>query len=174
MGNFCPKCGKENEPADNFCRNCGASLAGSGPAPQEAAKPAVVSVAANPVSVRQKPLAVQIIAGILQLVIFGLFAFWVWYSYGCAVGKYRGNGDQVCQWFDQTFSVKKEGGTDNNGGGGGGTSCIPTGCGSLIKCNGTYYSEDGQQMKVNSCFTSGNRPDRLYSSTWSGECRQCP
>jgi hypothetical protein len=30
---------------------------------------------------------------------WGLLLYWIWHSYGCAVGKYPNTGDQACQWF---------------------------------------------------------------------------
>lgn len=51
--------------------------------------------------------------------------------------------------------------------------CIPTGCGTLWRCSGTYYV-GGKQISVNGlCFPSGMRPTDIYSN-WSGTCRQCP
>ncbi len=51
--------------------------------------------------------------------------------------------------------------------------CIPTGCGTLWRCSGTYYV-GGKQISINGlCFPSGMRPRDIYSS-WSGTCRQCP
>lgn len=57
-----------------------------------------------------------------------------------------------------------------NNGGGGGTTCVPTGCGTMWRCSGTYYS-GGQQLRVNGCLPV--RAGEIYSS-WSGTCRQCP
>ncbi len=65
-------------------------------------------------------------------------------------------------------------GTANgNNGGNGVDGCIPTGCGSLWYCSGSYYIS-GVQIRVNgACFPSGLRPGDIYSG-WSGTCRQCP
>jgi len=52
------------------------------------------------------------------------------------------------------------------------TGCVPTGCGSLWYCSGTYYFQ-GVQLRANGCYPSGARPGDIYSS-WSGTCRQCP
>ncbi|MDP2864546.1 MAG: hypothetical protein Q8N73_02760 [bacterium] len=57
-----------------------------------------------------------------------------------------------------------------NNGGNGGSKCIPTGCGSLWHCSGSYYL-GGQQIRVNGCFPV--RMGDVYSG-WSGTCRQCP
>jgi hypothetical protein len=169
MANFCPKCGEKSGPENKFCNNCGASLAVSAGTPQQAAQPASQPASAQANSVRPKPLAIQIIGACLQILVWGLLLYWIWYSYGCAVGKYPGTGDQACQWFYSTFSGKNGGDENNNKDG---TVCIPTGCGNLWRCNGTYYLEE-KQKRVDACFTLGNRPDKIYSS-WSGTCRQCP
>ena len=171
MGNFCPKCGKENKPEDIFCRNCGAGLAESAGSPIAASKPETSPAPAQANPVRSKPFAIVIIGSIVQLIFWGLFLYWVWYSYGCATGKYLNNGDQACQWFYTTFSGKN-GGNENNDNNRDRTTCISTGCGNLWRCNGTYYSEE-RKIPVDACFTLGNRPDKIYSS-WSGTCRQCP
>ena len=55
---------------------------------------------------------------------------------------------------------------------GGGTQCIPTGCGTLWRCSGSYYVS-GQQIRIDSCFPDNMRPNQIYSS-WTGMCRQCP
>jgi hypothetical protein len=53
------------------------------------------------------------------------------------------------------------------------SQCIPTGCGTLWRCSGSYYI-GGKQISVNGgCFPSGMRPGDIYSG-WSGTCRQCP
>ncbi|TSC52593.1 MAG: Uncharacterized protein LiPW39_563 [Parcubacteria group bacterium LiPW_39] len=60
-----------------------------------------------------------------------------------------------------------------NNGGNGGSKCIPTGCGSLWRCSGSYYLS-GVQIRVSgACFPSGLRPGDIHSG-WSGTCRQCP
>jgi len=60
-----------------------------------------------------------------------------------------------------------------NNGGNGSSKCIPTGCGSLWRCSGSYYIS-GVQIRVSgACFPSGLRPSDLYPG-WSGTCRQCP
>jgi len=62
-------------------------------------------------------------------------------------------------------------GTANgNNGGNGGSKCIPTGCGSLWRCSGSYYL-GGQQIRVNGCFPV--RMGDVYPD-WTGTCRQCP
>ena len=63
-------------------------------------------------------------------------------------------------------------GTASNGGNKN-SKCIPTGCGSLWRCSGSYYIS-GVQIRVSgACFPSGLRPSDIYSG-WSGICRQCP
>jgi len=63
-------------------------------------------------------------------------------------------------------------GTASNGGNKN-SKCIPTGCGSLWRCSGSYYIS-GVQIRVSgACFPSGLRPGDIYSG-WSGTCRQCP
>lgn len=63
-------------------------------------------------------------------------------------------------------------GTASNGGDKN-SKCIPTGCGSLWRCSGSYYIS-GVQIRVSgACFPSGLRPSDLYPG-WSGTCRQCP
>lgn len=58
----------------------------------------------------------------------------------------------------------------SGGNSGSGSKCIPTGCGKLWSCFGTYYL-DGRQISVNGCFPVSL--GGVYSS-WSGTCRQCP
>ncbi|MFA5747265.1 MAG: zinc-ribbon domain-containing protein [Candidatus Paceibacterota bacterium] len=171
MANFCPKCGKENKPDDRFCRNCGTGLAESAGSPAAAPKPETPPAPAQANPVRSKPFIIVIIGSIVQLIFWGLLLCWIWYSYGCATGKYPGTGDQTCQWFYSTFSGK-DNGDGGNGSNGGGTTCIPTGCGNLWRCNGSYYSEE-KKINVDACFTLGNRPDKIFT-TWVGQCRQCP
>ncbi len=65
------------------------------------------------------------------------------------------------------------GAASENNGGNEGSKCIPTGCGSLWRCSGSYYIS-GVRISVNAaCFPSGYRPSDIYSG-WSGTCRQCP
>jgi len=61
-------------------------------------------------------------------------------------------------------TTTSNGGTNNQG-------CIPTGCGSLWYCSGSYYIE-GQRIDVPGlCFP---RPAGEIYPSWSGTCRQCP
>ena len=60
--------------------------------------------------------------------------------------------------------------TGGNNGGNGGSKCIPTGCGSMWYCSGSYYL-GGQQIRVNGCLPI--RAGDVYPS-WTGMCRQCP
>ncbi|MBM3255875.1 MAG: hypothetical protein FJZ04_00165 [Candidatus Moranbacteria bacterium] len=48
--------------------------------------------------------------------------------------------------------------------------CVPTGCGSLWHCSGSYYL-DGVKIPVDGCFPTNLRPGVIHSS-WSGTCRQ--
>ena len=162
MANFCPKCGGKNNLDDKFCKNCGANLVNPVEAPKEG--PKSEKSPARTASAPSKPFIVLIISSCIQLLFWGLLLYWIWYSYGCAVGKYPGTGDQACQWFYSIFSGN---GDDKKK-----YTCVSTGCGNLWRCNGTYYSSE-KQIKVDACFTLGNRPDKIYSS-WSGICRQCP
>ena len=50
--------------------------------------------------------------------------------------------------------------------------CVPTGCGALWYCSGTYYL-NGVSRNITGCFPTGARPSELLNS-WSGSCRQCP
>lgn len=50
-------------------------------------------------------------------------------------------------------------------------TCIPTGCGSLWRCDGTYYDLNGVQRSLHACLP--NKAGETYAS-WSGTCRQCP
>jgi len=52
-----------------------------------------------------------------------------------------------------------------------GSQCISTGCGSLWRCDGTYYDSDGVQRSLHACLQ--RKAGEIYSS-WSGTCRQCP
>jgi len=58
----------------------------------------------------------------------------------------------------------------NNNGRNNESKCIPTGCGSLWHCSGSYYL-GGQQIRFNGC--SPLRMGEIYSG-WTGVCRQCP
>ena len=51
--------------------------------------------------------------------------------------------------------------------------CVPTGCGSLYRCSGSYYSGTKHIYVSGSCFQSDQRPSVLYGS-WSGICQKCP
>jgi len=128
MTNFCPKCGEKINPDDRFCKNCGAALIESVEAPKEELKPekppAPIQIPLKP---SEPPVIIQIIKAGIQILLLGLFLYWVWYSYGCATGKYPNTGDQMCQSIYQAF---KGGGTTGGGttGGGGGGSKTSIGC----------------------------------------------
>ncbi len=51
------------------------------------------------------------------------------------------------------------------------TTCIPTGCGSQWRCDGSYYDANGTQRSLHACLP--RRAGEIYSS-WSGTCRRCP
>lgn len=52
-----------------------------------------------------------------------------------------------------------------------GSKCVSTGCGSLWRCDGTYYDSNGVQRTLHACLP--RKAGETYSS-WSGTCRQCP
>lgn len=159
MTNFCPKCGVKVNPDERFCKNCGATLIG----PVEVS-PVPMQIPSKP----SKPLIIQIITACLQILLLGLFLYWVWYSYGCATGKYPNTGDQMCQSIHQAFSGGGTTGTGGGttGGGGGGGGCTPTGCLSYAP----WYGCGTCWPDSNSCHTRGTSN---YSDDCS-VCRKCP
>lgn len=49
--------------------------------------------------------------------------------------------------------------------------CVPTGCGKIWHCSGTYYSGDTRKS-VNGCYV--DKAQVTSQSSWSGTCRRCP
>lgn len=167
MANFCSKCGKKNNPDDRFCKNCGANLIESAEVSKEELIPEKPPVPIQIPSKPSKPIIIQIISSCLQLLLLGLFLYLIYYSYGCATGKYPNTGDQMCQSIHQAFSG---GGTTGTGGGttggGGGGGCTPTGCPS----SAPWYGCGTCWPNSNSCHTRGTSN---YSDDCS-VCRKCP
>ncbi len=162
---FCKNCGKKLEEDAKFCKDCGITVGGTAAAVlKEAPKESTQTFPKS----SEPPVAVQIIKACIQILILGLFLYWIWYSYGCATGKYLNTGDQACKWFYQVFNTEDN--NNNNNRNNNNSGCISTGCGSQWYCSGTYYTE-GVQKRVNGCVTT--RPGEIYSS-WSGTCRKCP
>ena len=173
MANFCPKCGKKINPDDIFCPNCGASLAGPVEIPKGELRPEKPPV---PIQIPSKPsgppVFIQIIQAGIQLLFWGLILYLIWYSYGCATGKYPNTGDQMCQSIYQAF--KGGGGTSGGGGGGttgGGGSKVGIGCqhcspgfcyveghccpsSAQYYCNGYCYRSSGEAYRAG-CHQSG-------------------
>jgi len=50
-------------------------------------------------------------------------------------------------------------------------TCIPTGCGDLWRCDGSYYDANGVRRSLHACLP--RKAGETYPS-WSGTCRQCP
>ncbi|MDD4409726.1 MAG: zinc-ribbon domain-containing protein [Candidatus Pacebacteria bacterium] len=150
---FCKNCGKEIEEDARFCKSCGIA---TGQEKKEQDNPNQAT------SAKPKPLAIEIIAAILQLLIGGLLLFWIWYSYGCIVGKYPDTGDYACRQMYLFFKQKQVDPVypiipDKS-------KCIPTGCGSLWYSSCTkrcYQTESDCRQTKEAC--SGNVM-----------CRQCP
>lgn len=59
---------------------------------------------------------------------------------------------------------------NNNGGNNGGSKCVPTGCGALWRCSGSYYLGE-RHINFTGCLPVS--AGEIYSS-WTGTCRQCP
>jgi hypothetical protein len=170
MANFCPKCGEKINPEDMFCQNCGAKLAKSLETPSTPAQIPPVSVKSS-----QPPAGIQIIKAIIQIVILGLVLYWVWYSYGCAVGKYLGNGDQMCEQIYQFFQSDGGNGTGNGGNGGsqvniGCQHCSPGYCWTGTTCcpqSAQYYCNGYCYRTSNEAYNAG-----CHQSNWTRWC--CP
>jgi len=175
MANFCPKCGQKINPDDKFCKNCGATLAGPVEVPKEQLTPEKTPV---PIKTPTKYIVRDIIKACIQLFLTGLFLYWVWYSYGCATGKYPNTGDRMCQSIYQAF--KGGGGTSGGGGGtsGGGGSKISIGC---QHCSPGYCYVEGHccpnsaQYYCNGyCYRSSNEAYNAgcHQSSWTRYCCQ--
>jgi len=172
MVNFCQKCGQKINPDEKFCKNCGTKLAESVVDIQE--KPLTPK---NTISAKNptKYIVRDVVKACIQILILGLFLYWVWYSYNCAVGNHLGNGDQMCQSFYQLFNSKA---TDNtSGGGGGGTKigigcqhCLPGYCWTESHCcpsSAQYYCKGSCYRSSNEAYNAG-----CHQSSWTRWC--CP
>jgi len=171
MANFCPKCGGEANPNDRFCKSCGANLVVPFEAPKEQLTP---EKKPTPVKTPTKYIVRDIIKACIQIAILGLFLYWVWYSYNCAVGNYPDTGDQMCQTLYQTFKGKEGGG----GGGGGGGSQVSIAC---QHCSSGYCWTEGHCCPSSSqyycngyCYRSSNEAYNAgcHQSSWVRLC--CP
>lgn len=171
MTNFCPKCGEKVYPGDKFCKKCGTDLVKPVEVPEE--RPISEK---TPVSVKTptKYIIRDIIKACVQIVLLGLFLYWVWYSYNCAVGNHPNNGDQVCQTLYQTFSGSGGGG----GGGGGKGNQVSVAC---QHCSSGYCWVEGQccpnsaQYYCNGhCYHSSNDAYNAgcHQSSWTRWCCQ--
>lgn len=79
----------------------------------------------------------------------------------------------IATYFMSSSATPQKSQYNNSNTGNKTSKCIPTGCGSLWYCSGSYYLS-GVQIRVSgACFPSGLRPGDIYSG-WSGTCRQCP
>jgi len=172
MTNFCPKCGYKINQGDVFCQNCGFSLTGSAVGQKEQLTP---EKAPLPVNTPKKYIIRDVIKACIQIIILGLFLYWVWHSYGCAVGKYIGNGDQMCGQIYQFF---QGGGGGNENGGNGGNNQVGIGC---QHCSSGYcWTENhccpsSSQYYCNGyCYRSSNDAYNAgcHQSSWTRFC--CP
>lgn len=169
MANFCPKCGKKINPGDKFCPHCGADLTGSAETPS-----APVQTPPAPLKRPEPPVAIQIVKAIIQIVIVGLFLYWVWYSYNCAVGNYPNTGDQMCKSIYQFFKSSGGGGTTNGNGGVkvsiGCQHCSSGYCWTGTKCcpnSAQYYCKGYCYSTSNEAYNAG-----CHQSSWTRYC--CP
>jgi len=166
MPNFCPSCGAKVNSEDKFCKNCGANLAG----PEKPSVPIQVSPAPS-----EPSRAWEIVKGFIQIVMVILFAYLIYYSFNCAMGKYPNTQDQMCQKIYQTF---RAGGGGTPGGGGGEKKpvsigckyCSPGYCWTGMACCPNYarYFCNGY------CYRSSDEAYRAgcHQSTWKAWC--CP
>jgi len=157
MAKYCPNCGKKVNPTDKFCKYCGASLTESVKVPKEELKSEKPS---TPVSTPSKPSVaekvVKIILEIIGLSIGLISIYLVWYTYGCATGRYPNTEDLACQSIYRAFS----GGGGSTGGDGGTIAqrycpsgyCLSNGhcCPSNYRyyCEGKCYASSNEAMSA--------------------------
>ena len=170
MANFCPKCGKKNNPDDRFCKNCGTNLIESVEVSKEELRPekppALVQI---PSKRSEPPVFFQIIKACIQILFLGLVLYLVWYSYGCATGKYPDTGDQMCQSIRQAF--RSGGGTTGGGGGttGGGGKQTSIGC---QHCSPGYCYVEGHCCPSSAQYYCNGYCYRSSGEAYSAGCHQ--
>lgn len=115
-------------------------------------KPVITSVQApQPVYVQQAPVNNNGIGNLIPwIMIIGSVIWYIYFSNSASTGQ-----TQQTRPATQT------------------SQCVPTGCGSLYRCSGSYYSGTKQVYVTGSCFQANQRPSVLYGS-WSGICQKCP
>lgn len=168
MVNFCPKCGQKINQEDIFCKNCGANLAVPAEAPKIQSTPEKIPV---PEKTPKKYIVRDIIKACIQITLLGLFLYWVWYSYNCAVGNHPDSGDQMCQTFYQTFS----GGGGDGGGGGKQVSIGCQHCSSGYCWTEAHCCPSSAQYYCNGyCYRSSNEAYNAgcHQSSWIRYCCQ--
>ncbi len=126
----------------------------------------------TPATPPTKAAVKAVIQACVSLFLLGLFGFLAWHTLGCAQGKYQGNGDVMCQsiytFFNSSNSYVAPSGSRSSG-----SKClIPTGCGSLWRCDGTYSDVSGVQRSLHGCLPV--TPSEAGYSGWSGKCFRCP
>jgi hypothetical protein len=126
----------------------------------------------TPVGPPTKGPVKAVIEAIISLFFIGLFGFLAWNMLGCAQGKYRGNGDVMCQSIYNFFNSSSQYVAPSGSRSGASRCLIPTGCGSLWRCDGTYSDTAGVQRSLHGCLPV-SASEAGYSG-WSGKCTRCP